>query len=184
MIVWAKTRRGFTIVELLVVVVVIAILASVTVVAYTGVTGSASDSAVQSDLRQIAQQVEMYKVKNGDYPHYLDFQALDIHVTKSAYGALWIDDGGRPRNLMYCSPMANHDQYTLVARSISGEAFKYGTTGVGLIQNSAIPDGSLSLAACSMAGVTIAGGENDRQIMYAPTGTTLDPAGWVSWVNG
>lgn len=48
---------GFTIVELLIVVVVIAILASITVVAYSGVQNSAHDSAVQSDLRQLAQKV-------------------------------------------------------------------------------------------------------------------------------
>ena len=45
-----KQWRGFTIVEVLIVVVVIAILAAVTVVAYNGITASAKESALRSDL--------------------------------------------------------------------------------------------------------------------------------------
>ena len=57
---WAKqTPRGFTIVELLIVVVVIAILAAITVVAYSGIQNRTNDTAVQSDLANIAQKYDL-----------------------------------------------------------------------------------------------------------------------------
>ena len=45
------SRRGFTIVELLIVVVIIAILATITIVTYNGIVNRASDTAVMSDLK-------------------------------------------------------------------------------------------------------------------------------------
>ncbi len=61
-------RRGFTIVELLIVIVVIAILAAITVVAYGGIQNSTRNSRVMSEIRQVAQLVEAYNIQNGSYP--------------------------------------------------------------------------------------------------------------------
>ncbi len=47
---WANKSRGFTIVELLIVVVVIAILAAITIVSYNGISRQAKNSALQSDI--------------------------------------------------------------------------------------------------------------------------------------
>ncbi len=56
---------GFTIVELLIVVVIIAILATITVVAYNGLTGRTRASALQSNLGQMAKKLEITKVTTG-----------------------------------------------------------------------------------------------------------------------
>lgn len=61
-------QKGFTIVELLIVVVVIAVLASITVVAYTGVRQQAHMSAMRSDFATVQKAVELYKVDSGGYP--------------------------------------------------------------------------------------------------------------------
>lgn len=62
-------RGGFTIVELLIVVVVIAILAAVTLVAYTGIQQQARQSSAQTTLTQIVKSLSLYAVKNNDmYP--------------------------------------------------------------------------------------------------------------------
>ena len=65
-----KTRKqyGFTIVELLIVIVVIAVLAAVTVVAYTGISDRAAASKKLSIASQYAKMLEMYKLDNGSYP--------------------------------------------------------------------------------------------------------------------
>jgi prepilin-type N-terminal cleavage/methylation domain-containing protein len=63
-----KSTSGFTIVELLIVVVVIAILAAISVVAYTGIQNRAQDSRRFNDLRGIIQSLERYKVDRGGYP--------------------------------------------------------------------------------------------------------------------
>lgn len=61
-------QKGFTIVELLIVIVVIAILAAISIVAYRGVQQRAARSVVSADLRNAATSFEMYKADNGSYP--------------------------------------------------------------------------------------------------------------------
>ncbi len=57
-------RRGFTIVELLIVVVVIAILAAITIVAYNGITQQANEASMYSTLAQWRKKAELYKIRN------------------------------------------------------------------------------------------------------------------------
>lgn len=59
------SRQGFTIVELLIVVVVIAILAAITIVSYNGITKRANESAVQSTLSQAFTGLTMYQLNNS-----------------------------------------------------------------------------------------------------------------------
>ncbi|HBO64840.1 TPA: hypothetical protein DD425_02680 [Candidatus Saccharibacteria bacterium] len=61
------TRHGFTIVELLIVIVVIAILASITIVAYTGVQANARDSIRKSDLASLQKALEINFLDEGAY---------------------------------------------------------------------------------------------------------------------
>lgn len=64
-----RYHSGFTIIELLIVIVVIAILAAITIVAYNGITSKAQVAAVQSDAEQAAKKVAAYVVTNaGQYP--------------------------------------------------------------------------------------------------------------------
>ncbi|QQG50996.1 MAG: type II secretion system protein [Candidatus Saccharibacteria bacterium] len=60
--------KGFTIVELLIVIVVIAILAAITIVAYNGIQGRARDSQRVQDMNTIIKALEVYKTLNGTYP--------------------------------------------------------------------------------------------------------------------
>ena len=64
--------NGFTIVELLVVIVVIGILAAITIVSYTGISSKATASALQSDLASAKKQLSLYYVDHGAYPTSLD----------------------------------------------------------------------------------------------------------------
>lgn len=64
-----RTSRGFTIVELLIVIVVIGILAAITMVAYSNVQGKASVAKSQSDLKALQRLIEMYKADYGSYPN-------------------------------------------------------------------------------------------------------------------
>lgn len=63
---------GFTIVELLVVIVVIGILASITIISYSGITKKAVTSTLQSDLSNASKQLKMYQVNNGKFPTSID----------------------------------------------------------------------------------------------------------------
>lgn len=65
-------RRGFTIVELLIVIVVIAVLASIVIVAYNGVTSKANAAKNQTDALTVRKRAEAYYADNlggnGLYP--------------------------------------------------------------------------------------------------------------------
>ncbi len=67
---WAKQKQpGFTIVELLIVIVVIAILAAITIVAYNGIQDRVKNSAAQNAAAQTAKKLMAYAVLNNDqYP--------------------------------------------------------------------------------------------------------------------
>lgn len=61
-------QTGFTIVELLIVIVVIGILVAITVVAYSGIQARARDATRTTDIKQVQTAIEMYYVDIGNYP--------------------------------------------------------------------------------------------------------------------
>ena len=63
-----KASLGFTIVELLIVIVVIAILAAITVVSYNGISSNAKESALKADLKSGATQLGVSHAETGSYP--------------------------------------------------------------------------------------------------------------------
>jgi len=58
------TTGGFTIVELLIVVVVIAILAAITIVSYNGITKQANEASRDSTIAQWKKQASLYKIEH------------------------------------------------------------------------------------------------------------------------
>lgn len=64
----AGRPTGFTIVELLIVIVVIAILASITVVAYNGVQNNATNTKTTNALTAWIKALTLYKADNGRWP--------------------------------------------------------------------------------------------------------------------
>lgn len=63
-----SSRSGFTLVELLIVIVVIAILAAITIVAYNGIADKARTSNLQANLSQDYTTLGTYNVDNSGYP--------------------------------------------------------------------------------------------------------------------
>lgn len=63
-----KKQTGFTIVELLIVIIVIAILAAISIVAYNGIQSRARDSARGDAFASLKQTLELYYIDNAKYP--------------------------------------------------------------------------------------------------------------------
>ncbi len=63
-----KKDRGFTLVELLIVIVILGILATVTVFAVRGITNKGKTSACAADKKTLEVAAEAYMAQNGSYP--------------------------------------------------------------------------------------------------------------------
>lgn len=155
------SRDGFTIVELLIVIVVIGILAAITIVAYNGVQNKASDTAVKSDLTNFAKKIELEKVDNGAYPTALT-AAMGFKFSRGAYGLDF-----QNYNVRYCINTAT-DNYIMYAKSKSGNYFRYTATG-GL--ESAI--NTYGYGICDQIGLTTTN----------PVANGLFNTTWSAWAN-
>jgi len=63
-----QKESGFTIVELLVVIVVIGILAAITIVSYTGISAKATAAQNKSNAQSVMQAADAYFAENSSYP--------------------------------------------------------------------------------------------------------------------
>jgi prepilin-type N-terminal cleavage/methylation domain-containing protein len=159
-----QKQIGFTIVELLIVIVVIGILAAITITAFNGVQNRANDISIQSDLQAIAKKIEMYKADNGVYPAgAAQLTPLALKASKGAYGNHMVSSGA-DYNLVYCRmPAAGPTDYALVAFSKSGARFKYTNTS-GLSPYTGSMVGSAGI--CTDAGIPMAGAAAERDWLY------------------
>lgn len=94
-----KQTAGFTIVELLIVVVVIAILAAITIVSYNGITQRAFVSTVQTEFRNTIQAFERYKAETGSFPATntnTELAAANVRINTDNYSS-------DSSNFLYCA---------------------------------------------------------------------------------
>ena len=75
MIAQHKRNSGFTIVELLIVIVVIGILALLVITTYSGIQAKARNSKRQTDVASVQTQLEAYFSQNGYYPSRTDMNS-------------------------------------------------------------------------------------------------------------
>lgn len=129
-------RRGFTIVELLIVIVVIAILAAISIAAYNGIQDRARTSAVMSAAKQVSDAVALYAVEHGDsYPSSLaDVNIEDTDSTTYQYRAL---SSSTPATWCATVTVGNKSAYVSNTQTTptEGACAGHGSGGVAAVTN-------------------------------------------------
>ena len=107
-----RKPSGFTIIELLVVIVVIGILTSIGVISYSGISQKARAKTLESDLISASLQLEQYHSFHGVYPDSLDTDNCPV-----------------PADTNYCLKISNGNSYT--AYTSDGKIFGLTETSAG-----------------------------------------------------
>lgn len=85
----SRRKEAFTLIELLMVIAVILLLAGITVGITRGVQNAQAGATVRAELAVIAQALETYKSKHGDYP-WVNTSSVknDTQIEKSSHGLM------------------------------------------------------------------------------------------------
>lgn len=73
-----KRHSGFTIVELLIVIVIISILAAITIVSYSGIQKRAQNTARAAEMSQVTKLIDLYRASKGTDPDFTNGAKLCI----------------------------------------------------------------------------------------------------------
>ena len=117
-----KQQFGFTIVELLIVIVVIGILAAITIVAFNGVQNKARLTVLKSDLAQAAKTMESFKVQDSSENYPADLAAAKTAGLKGSSDTVFqysVNNTTSPKT--YC--------ITATTQGVFGTAFYTTQTG-------------------------------------------------------
>src|SRR6266536_2315222 len=68
----ARDEAGFTLIELMIVIVILGVLAGIVIFAVGGITNTGNLAACKSDVKTVDVAVEAFRAKNGSYPADLD----------------------------------------------------------------------------------------------------------------
>jgi len=118
---------GFTIVELLIVIVVVGILVAISIVSYAGAQRSAGERATQSDLRQVAVEMQLGASKSsGTYP-----TALPSTIQKSTNVSLALKQSGTVAFYSSLTTVQNGVLFAQICQNLIDEGLGKGTNAGG-----------------------------------------------------
>ncbi len=138
-----EKAKGFTLVEILIVVVILGILAAIVIPQFTNASEAAKASNLVSQLQSIRSQLELFQLQhNGDYPiHTLmdDFEALTSKtlVDGTIAAATDTDTFGPYLQKAPVNPFTAGGNGDVVTVTDTGTAVPNATAAVGWVYNSA-----------------------------------------------
>lgn len=119
-----KSTSGFTIVELLIVIVVIAILATISIVSYSGIQQRARNAQIVSGVRAYEKAILSYVAVNGSYPA----------ISRACLGANY------PSNQCWSGPNGNFYTNTTFDTALAPFIGQKPTVSTHVLQITSVPD--------------------------------------------
>ncbi len=117
-----KRFVGFTVVELLIIIVIIGILAAIVIVGYGSTKYTANDTAVQQDISKIADALNVYYTDSASYPinqtQFLTLTSATISPDNYASSGA--------KAMLYCvdtNASNNGKSMAVIAKSLSGTVY-------------------------------------------------------------
>jgi general secretion pathway protein G len=84
-----KRRTGFTLVEILIVVVILGILAAIVVPQFTNAANDARAGNLQTQISTISNQIELFRARTGAYPTLAELNQVPTDATLgTSFGAM------------------------------------------------------------------------------------------------
>ena len=163
-----RAKSGFTLVEILIVVVILGILAAIVIPQFTGASTEAKESSLVSNLQSIRSQVELFKIQHNDIlPGEILSETLGT-TTACPDGASFVNAMCKKTN-----------QYGVLDTSSGADStFRFGPYMRRLPVNpfSAVPDTTITVEDLSEAGSSVAVG--------AAKTTGGSTSGWFFVISG
>ncbi|PIR98664.1 MAG: hypothetical protein COT88_00360, partial [Candidatus Colwellbacteria bacterium CG10_big_fil_rev_8_21_14_0_10_41_28] len=122
-----KSNKGFTLIEMLIVIAIVAILAGIVIAGISNFRGGAVDAKKISELRSAQNLIELYYAKCGVYPGDANCGASDITFGTTGYTTMKANmEGAQVSGLP--DNTAGGDMESLTYGSSGGQSYTIGVT--------------------------------------------------------
>lgn len=113
-----KSEKGFTLVELMIVIIILAVLTGIAVPSYMALRNRARESATESEMKNIATALELHQADLEDYPTTAEYTANPSAIAAYMDPIPAADSWG----VAYAYVSADGSAYTLTSNGADGGA--------------------------------------------------------------